>query len=79
MAQVTGLRMVGGAYHNGRYSPGWNNIELDNGQTIYIPDTNVKGMNRVLDKADQKGHDTTQYRNRLETWVKTGQMPPHKN
>jgi hypothetical protein len=74
MAKVVGLTMVGGAYHNGRYCPGWNTVKLSDGTQFTVPDS-APGMNGVLDFADQRGHDSTRYRQRLDTWVKTGTMP----
>ena len=74
MAAVIGLKMVGGAYRNGRYMPGWNEFTLDNGKTEHVgPD--VPGMDGVLAEADKRGHDTARYRERLAVWVKTGVMP----
>ena len=74
MAKVIGLRLVGGAYNNGRYIPGWDEIALDDGTTIYNGDTST-GMTALLNLAEKKGHDTKRFRERLEIWVKTGQMP----
>ena len=75
MAKVVGLTMVGGAYHNGHYCPGWDIVHLDNDTQFTVPDSAKLGMSGVLDIADQRGHDTKSYRQRLEVWVKTGTMP----
>lgn len=60
-----------GAYKSGHYMPGWNEIVLDTGKTIYLPDNG--GFASMLDKAEALGYDVTEQRQHIANWVKTGQ------
>lgn len=51
--------------------PGWNEIVLDTGKTIYLPDNG--GFASMLDKAEALGYDVTEQRQHIANWVKTGQ------
>lgn len=75
MARVIALRMVGGAYQRGMYSPGWGQAYLSDGTTLTTCERQSH-FDAILEVAEQRGHDTTRMRARLEVWVKTGQMPP---
>lgn len=74
--QVTGVKMVGGAYKNGYRVPGWNIVKLEDGTEKFFGE-NFSGFNSVCDAADEAGYDTKQFRRRLDEWVKTAVMPPH--
>jgi hypothetical protein len=74
MAKVVELQMIGGAYHNGRYYPGWGNIRLDNGKRLYVGEKESNGWKALLDYADQQGYDIEEMRAKVENWVKTGRM-----
>lgn len=73
---VTSIKLVGGAYQRGRYSPGWANITLADGSTRFVPEKNSNGFAAVLDYADSLGLPTADYRARINRWVETGVMPP---
>ncbi len=65
---VLSISLVGGAYRNGRYCPGWSEAKLDNGTTTYLGgegDSAVKA-------AQEQGYDTQDYEAKLDKWVKTG-------
>lgn len=71
--EVIGLRLMGGAYKNGHYIPGWNEVTLEGGKTFVVGNLSG-GMNAILDYADSLGYSTTDYRGRLDNWVKTGKF-----
>jgi len=75
MAAVIGIKSVGGAYFRGRRMSGWNEVKLDNGTTLILPEG---GFNQALEKTIEAGHDVKRFKERLDEWVKTGKMPPHE-
>lgn len=74
MANVVSVSTVGSAYHNGRRCPGWGTFTLDNGHTETVGES-MAYIDSVLNEADKQGHNTARYRERLDLWVKTGNMP----
>lgn len=78
MAKVIGVSLIGGAYHNGRYSPGGGKVELDNDMVMHIAEAEAIGFQGCLNVAEQAGHDTKQFRRDLREWVKTGRFPNAK-
>jgi hypothetical protein len=74
--KVIGISMVGGAYHRGKYCPGWGKlaVELDNGtvKEYYVPSKHSNGFDAILKFADESGFDTEQQRKDIDNWVKTG-------
>ena len=75
MANVIGITQVGGAYKRGMYHPGWNYIHLDNGEKVYVGESGAKGFDSLLDYAESLGHSASDYRTKLDHWVKTGTFP----
>jgi hypothetical protein len=76
--KVIQVVLVGGAYMSGRFDPGWAQVEAlkDNGdlETLFVPDKAGHGFNAALDFVEDKT-DTTEFRARLDEWVRTGVMP----
>lgn len=78
--KVIQVVLVGGAYRSGRFDPGWAQVEAlkDNGdlETLFVPERAGHGFNAALDFVEDRT-DTTEFRARLDEWVRTGVMPPY--
>lgn len=86
---VTGLRSVGAAFRRGMLHRGWHTIFFSDGSSEWTPnglswdgaiDYAIANKQRVrelmrLPKVEISGDD---YKQRLDVWVKTGQMPAAK-
>lgn len=71
--KVVGLRMVGGAYKRGLWSPGFGQVALDTGEVKYCGELDSQGFDKMCDWADAQGYDTQEQRENLRHWVETGE------
>lgn len=65
-------RLVGESWRNGTRIPGFGVVKTDDGKTIYVPESECKGLEGVLSYAEKQGVDVTEMRNRTAEWVRTG-------
>jgi hypothetical protein len=74
---VVGFTSAGHAYDysSGRRVPGFGLIRLSNDRELRVPEEK-NYFRAMLDYADEHGYDTTEMRQRLDEWVKTGKFPP---
>jgi len=71
LAQVS---LVGGAYRNGRYCPGFAQATLDDGSTQFLGGEEVKGFDGAVEVCKARGIDTATFERKLDNWVKTGKL-----
>ena len=87
MLKVTKVILIGGHYdRKGVHYPPATKVVLSDGTVGLVPDGG--GFDGALDWIDEHGltdayhrryeADTTEFRVRLDVWVKTGRMPPAK-
>ena len=75
--QVTGFRMVGGAYRRGMYDAGYVLIYTSDGKQKYYGEKT--SLNEALANMKRLGFNTSRMETRLDMWVKTGAIPPHED
>ncbi len=68
---VTSWKLVGDSYRGGLHVPGWGECRTNRGRTLFVPVP--RGIDGILEYADQVGVSTQDARARLQQWVKTGQ------
>ncbi len=67
---VIGWRMIGASWKQGRRLPGMVYLDLEGGGWLYYPEGTL--IDAALADADDRGFNTTETRQRLDEWVRTG-------
>jgi len=72
---VTGIELTGDAWKNGWKVAGWSRVFFEDGTSLFLGGS--KGFDQITRILDDRGADTERMKERLDTWVATGKLPPH--